>query len=55
MECEAERGQPLGQFVWKIGEDKEDENAIILDGMDEPEVQEDDDGYFTVTQVRFKI
>ena len=55
MECVAERGQPLGQFVWKIGEDKEDENAIVLDGAEEQEVEEDADGYFTVTQVSYNM
>ena len=56
IECVAERGQPLGQFVWKIGEDEEvlggSGDAIVLESVSEVEVEEDDDGYFTATQVR---
>ena len=56
IECVAERGQPLGQFVWKIGEDEEvlggSGDAIVLESASEVEVEEDDDGYFTATQVK---
>ena len=51
IECTAERGQPLGQFVWKIGEDKEDESAFVVHAIAETEVAEEDDGSFTATQV----
>ena len=52
IECTAEHGQPKGEFIWKIGEDKNDEHSIIWNVKDEEEVEEHDDGYFTVTQVK---
>ena len=59
IECVAERGQPLGQFVWKIGEDEEvlggSGDAIVLESDSEVEVEEDDDGYFTATQVKIIV
>ena len=55
IECVAEGGQPLGNFVWKIGEDEEDENAILLEATEEAQVEEEDDGSFTSTQVGIEM
>ena len=51
VECTAEHGQPLGQFLWKIGEDSEEENAVIWTNKEDPIVEVDEEGYFTSTQV----
>ena len=41
----------MGQFLWKIGEDSEEENAVIWTNKEDPIVEVDEEGYFTSTQV----